>query len=52
MFYDLPVKIATGVLLFIFLWRNKTLARHAALILLALYVGYALLRAVFFQVDF
>jgi cation:H+ antiporter len=52
MVYDLPVKIATGVLLFIFLWRNENLGRYEALILIALYIGYALLRAVFFPVDF
>jgi cation:H+ antiporter len=52
MVYDLPVKIATGVLLFIFLWRNENLGRYEALILIVLYIGYALLRAVFFPVDF
>lgn len=52
MVYDLPVKIATGVLLFVFLWRHGNLGRRDALILLALYIGYALLRAVFFPVDF
>lgn len=51
-FYDLPVKIATGALLFIFLWRYQSLGRYAALTLLALYVAYVLLRAVFFQADF
>jgi cation:H+ antiporter len=50
--YDLPVKIATGALLFLFLWRNESLDRYAALILLALYLGYVLLRAVFFPGDF
>lgn len=52
MVYDLPVKIATGALLFVFLWRHENLGRREALILLALYIGYALLRAVFFPVDF
>ena len=50
--YDLPVKIATGALLFVFLWRRENLSHREALILLALYIGYALLRAVFFPVDF
>jgi cation:H+ antiporter len=52
MVYDLPVKIATGALLFIFLWRHENLSHREALILLALYIGYALLRAVFFPADF
>lgn len=52
MVYDLPVKIATGALLFVFLWRHENLGRREALVLLALYIGYALLRAVFFPVDF
>ena len=52
MFYDLPVKIATGALLFVFLWRHENLSHREASILLALYIGYALLRAVFFPVDF
>jgi len=52
MVYDLPVKIATGALLFIFLWRNENLSRYGALILLALYFGYVLLRAAFFPDDF
>ncbi len=50
--YDLPVKIATGALLFVFLWRRESLSHGEALVLLALYIGYALLRAVFFPVDF
>jgi cation:H+ antiporter len=52
MVYDLPVKIATGALLFIFLWRSENLSRYEALILLAFYFGYVLLRAVFFPGDF
>lgn len=50
--YDLPVKIATGALLFVFLWRRENLSHREALILLALYIGYVLLRAVFFPADF
>lgn len=50
--YDLPVKIATGALLFIFLWRHENLGRREALLLFALYIGYALLRTVFFPTDF
>ncbi len=50
--YDLPVKIATGALLFVFLWRRENLSHREALILLALYIGYALLRAVFFPADY
>lgn len=52
MVYDLPVKIASGVLLFAFLWRTGKLGPYAALCLLGLYVGYTWLRAVFFPADF
>lgn len=52
MVYDLPVKIATGALLFVFLWRNENLSRYEALTLLVLYFGYVLLRAGFFPGDF
>jgi cation:H+ antiporter len=50
--YDLPVKIATGVLLYVFLWRRSDLGRAEALALIALYFAYILLRGYFFPADF
>lgn len=50
--YDLPVKILTGALLFVFLWRGRNLSRIQAFVLLASYFAYALLRGFFFPVDF
>jgi len=50
--YDLPTKIATGVLLYVFLMSRRGLSRGHALILMGLYVGYALLRGVLFPADF
>lgn len=50
--YDLPAKIFTGALLYLFLWRRADLSRTEAYVLLASYVGYALLRGLFFPEDF
>jgi cation:H+ antiporter len=50
--YDLPVKIATGVLLYLFLWRRSDLSRLEAVTLVAVYFGYILARGVFFPQDF
>lgn len=52
LWYDLPVKIATGCLLFGFLWRHSRLGRGAGLTLVALYFGYTALRGVLFPLDF
>jgi cation:H+ antiporter len=52
LWYDLPVKIATGVLLYAFLWRRGHLSRGAGFVLVALYFGYTLLRGALFPVDF
>lgn len=49
--YDLPVKIATGVLLFVFLWRRSDLSRGEALALLAAYAVYVALRHMLFPQD-
>lgn len=49
--YDLPVKIATGVLLFVFLWRRSGLSRGEALTLIAIYVVYVALRHALFPQD-
>ena len=49
--YDLPIKIATGALLCVFLWRREDLSRAEALALIALYFTYAILRGVIFPSD-
>lgn len=50
--YDLPIKMLTGALLYLCLWRRQDLSRTAAYTLLASYVGYVLLRGLFFPEDF
>jgi cation:H+ antiporter len=50
--YDLPAKILTGALLYVFLWRRADLSRAEAILLIALYFAYAVLRAMFFPADF
>lgn len=49
--YDLPVKIATGVLLYIFLLRGSRLARGEALALLGVYAAYLVTRQTLFPLD-
>ncbi|MDH5512750.1 MAG: hypothetical protein OEY27_05985 [Gammaproteobacteria bacterium] len=49
--YDLPVKITTGVLLYVFLWRHEQLGRGAAFALFGLYFGYVVLRGALFPAD-
>lgn len=49
--YDLPVKIATGVLLYVLLRRREKLGRGGAFALLALYFGYIVLRGIWFPTD-
>lgn len=49
--YDLPVKIATAVVLSVFLWRRSDLDRKEAVLLLAVYLAYAAARRAFFPED-
>jgi cation:H+ antiporter len=49
--YDLPVKLATGALLYLFLWRRADLSRLEALVLMGLYAGYVVLRGLWFPAD-
>lgn len=49
--YDLPVKIASGALLYVFLWRRSDLSRTEAVTLIAIYLGYVLARGTFFPQD-
>lgn len=50
--YDLPVKILTGALIFVFLWRRQDMSRGEALVLIALYFAYLASRGVLFSSDF
>jgi cation:H+ antiporter len=50
--YDLPVKILTGALIYVFLWRRQDLSRSEAVVLIALYFAYVAGRGVLFTADF
>lgn len=50
--YDLPVKIATAALLYVFLWRRSDLSRREAFILIGLYLAYAGVRGLLFPRDY
>ncbi|MAE42294.1 hypothetical protein CMO93_00870 [Candidatus Woesearchaeota archaeon] len=49
--FDLPVKIVTAIIIMIFLWRKAMLTRREALIMIAMYFAYILLRMKYFAVD-
>lgn len=50
--YDLPAKILTGALIYLFLWRRQDLSRPEAVILMVLYLAYAAARGWLFPADF
>jgi cation:H+ antiporter len=49
--YDLPVKIATAALIYIFVFRHLHLRRVHAIALIILYLGYLVARQQFFPAD-
>lgn len=51
-FYDLPVKIATGILIYYFLWKSEELNKRESLILISLFIAYLVLRQIYFPIDF
>lgn len=51
-FFDLPLKIASSLVLFIFLWRQENLTRKEALSLILIYIGYIYARNIYFPQDF
>lgn len=51
-FFDLPVKILTAVLLYYFLMRNEKLNRWEAVILIITFAIYLIIRQIYFPVDF
>jgi cation:H+ antiporter len=50
--YDLPIKIATGALLYVFLLRRSDLSRVEAVVLIAIYFAYVLARGLFYPQDY
>ncbi|MBN2567318.1 sodium:calcium antiporter [Candidatus Woesearchaeota archaeon] len=48
--YDLPIKIATGIAIFAFLWRGR-LRKWQGVLLIALYIAYLFMRMRFFPAD-
>lgn len=51
-FYDLPIKIITAFIILFFLLRNEQLNKWEAVVLIALFIVYVLLRNSLFPVDF
>jgi len=49
--FDLPFKIGTALLLFYFLWKDKSLKKGKAALLMVLYFAYLFLRNLWFPVD-
>ena len=49
--YDLPVKIVTAILLYIFLFRHEDLRKREAIIMIILFFSYLILRQVLFPAD-
>jgi len=50
--YDLPVKIATALLIYYFLRNSKALTKPKALVLIGAYIVFIAVRKIFFPVDF
>jgi cation:H+ antiporter len=51
-FFDLPVKIATAFLIYYFLVRNEKLNKSEAVVLIALFIAYLIVRQLYFPIDF
>lgn len=50
--YDLPVKIGTAIVILWFFWKHKALSKKEAVIMIGMYIAYALIRLKYFPVDF
>lgn len=50
--YDLPLKIATALLIYYFLMKGKNLTKSQAITLMIIYFVYLAIRVIFFPVDF
>ncbi len=51
-FYDLPVKIATGFLIYYFLFTHEKLKKWESLALISIFFAYLVVRHLYFPVDF
>jgi cation:H+ antiporter len=51
-FYDLPIKIGTAALLYYFLARNEKLNKWESAVLIGLFIGYIIIRQLYFPTDF
>ena len=49
--FDIPVKIASGIILMWFLWRNRMFTRKEAMAMIGIYFVYILVRIKYFAVD-
>ena len=49
--FDLPVKIASGIILMWFLWRNRMFTKKEAMTMIGIYFVYILVRLKYFAVD-
>ena len=52
LYYDLPFKIGTALLIYYFLTRNEELNKWEAIVLIALFIAYLILRQMYFPLDF
>ncbi len=50
--YDLPIKIATAGLIYYFLLTNEKLKKWESVVLIALFIGYIIIRQMYFPIDF
>ncbi|MBU0460357.1 MAG: hypothetical protein KJ597_03260 [Nanoarchaeota archaeon] len=50
--YDLPVKIITAFVILFFLLRNEKLNKWEAVVLIALFIAYVIVRQIYFPIDF
>ncbi|MDP6138514.1 MAG: sodium:calcium antiporter [Candidatus Woesearchaeota archaeon] len=49
--FDIPVKIASGIILIWFLWKNRMFTRKEAMTMITIYFVYILVRLRYFPVD-
>ncbi len=49
--FDIPVKIASGIILMWFLWRNRMFTKKEAMTMIGIYFVYILIRLKYFAVD-
>ena len=50
--YDLPIKIATAFLIYYFLLTNEKLKKWESWVLIGIFIGYLIIRQIYFPIDF